>query len=135
MMKRWEAMGAGAAILAASWALRPVGAQENAAAPEFYTQRIKPVLQTNCYRCHGGMNRRGGLSMETRDGMLKGGHDGSAIVPGDPANSQLVKRIRHEDPLKDPMPMPPYGKLSDAQIALIEQWIKAGAPMPDSAAK
>lgn len=123
------------AVLAAGWALRPMAAQENPASPEFYTQRVKPILQTNCSRCHGGMNRRGGLNLETREGMLKGGHDGSVLVPGDPAKSLLVRLIRHEGPANDPMPMPPKGKLSDADIAVVEQWVKAGAIMPDQPAK
>jgi cytochrome c len=63
--------------------------------------------------------------------LLKGGHVGPAIVPGDPANSLLVRLIRHEGPANDPMPMPSkQAKMSDADIATIEQWIKAGAIMP-----
>ncbi len=134
-MKRLAAILGGTALLAAGWTLRPVTAQENPASPEFYTQRVQPILQTNCYRCHGGMNRRGGLNIETREGMLKGGHDGSVLVPGDPAKSLLVRLIRHEGPANDPMPMPPRGKLSDADIAIVEQWVKAGAIMPPDPAK
>ena len=63
---------------------------------------------------------------------MKGGRDGVVIVPGDPANSLLVKLIRHEGPANDPMPMPSKApKMSDADIATIEQWVKAGAVMPD----
>jgi mono/diheme cytochrome c family protein len=55
-----------------------------------------------------------------------------AIVPGDAANSLLVRLIRHEGPASDPMPMPAKApKLSDEEIATIEQWVKAGAVMPD----
>lgn len=133
-MKSLATLGA-TTVLAGWWVLHPmpvpVQAQENPATPEFYTQHVQPILQTNCYRCHGGMNRRGGLNMETREGLLKGGRDGASIIPGDPANSLLVKLIRHEGPANDPMPMPPRGKLSDADIALVEQWIKAGAIMPN----
>ena len=115
--------------------LRPVGAQENHATPEFYTAKVQPILRTNCYRCHGGFNHRGGLNIETRAGMLKGGHDGTVLVPGDPAKSLLVRLIRHEGPKDDPMPMPPKGKLTDSEIALVEQWVKAGAVMPEAATK
>ncbi|MBB5344596.1 c-type cytochrome domain-containing protein [Tunturibacter empetritectus] len=107
-------------------------AQDEAAKPEFYTTRVQPILQANCYRCHGGINHRGGLNIQTRAGMLKGGHDGSVLIPGDPASSLLVRLIRHEGPAKDPMPMPPkQPKLSDADIATVEQWVKAGAIMPE----
>ncbi len=105
---------------------------DEAATPEFYKTKVQPILQENCYRCHGGMNHRGGLNIQTRAGMLKGGHDGSVLVPGDPAKSLLVRLIRHEGPANDPMPMPPKRpKLSDADIATVERWVKAGAMMPE----
>ncbi len=129
-MGRFAAVFSGIVLLGAVWALRPLSAQENPTAPEFFTAHVRPILQMNCYRCHGAMNRRGGLNLETREGMLKGGHDGSVLVPGDPARSLLVRLIRHEGPANDPMNMPPRGKLSDADIAIVEQWVKAGAIMP-----
>jgi cytochrome c len=106
---------------------------DEAAKPEFYTQKVRPILEANCYRCHGGMNHRGGLSLATRAGILKGGKDGAVLVPGDPANSLLVKLIRHEGPADDPMPMPPRAKLSDAEIATVERWVRAGGMMPEDA--
>jgi mono/diheme cytochrome c family protein len=111
--------------------LTPVAADEDASKPEYYTTRVKPILDENCARCHGGLNRRGGLNLDTRESMLKGGRDGVVLVPGDPAKSLLVKLIRHEGPADDPMPMPPKRpKLSDADIAVVERWVKAGAVMP-----
>jgi cytochrome c len=107
--------------------------QDEAATPAFYTTKVQPIFQANCYRCHGGMNHRGGLNIQTRAGMLKGGHDGPVLIPGD-TNSLLVRLIRHEGPPKDPMPMPPkQPKLSDADIATVERWVKAGAIMPEDA--
>lgn len=121
------------------WGLRTgtvQATQDDAAKPEFYTNRVQPILKANCYRCHGGMNHRGGLSLATRAGILKGGHDGPVVIPGDPAKSLLVRLIRHEGPAKDPMPMPPkLPRISDADIATVEQWVKAGAIMPPDAAK
>ena len=103
----------------------------NPASPEFYTTKVQPILKENCYKCHGGMFHRGGLNIQTRAGMLKGGHDGAVLVPGDPSKSLLVRLMRHEGPANDPMPMPPKKpKLSDADIAVVEQWVKAGAVMP-----
>lgn len=116
-----------------SWSLRSVRAQDNPGTVEFYQTKVQPVLRANCYRCHGGFNRRGGLSLQTRAGMLRGGHDGTVLVPGHPEQSLLIKLIRHEGPANDPMPMPPNKpKLSDADVALVEHWVKAGAIMPDS---
>lgn len=108
-----------------------VGAQEDASKPEYFTAKVKPVLDANCARCHGGLNHRGGLNLDTRAGMLKGGHDGAVIVPGDAPKSLLVKLIRHEGPKDDPMPMPPNKpKISDADIVVITEWVNAGAVMP-----
>ncbi len=117
-----------------SFRLGAVGAQpDQAASPEFYTARVKPIFDANCARCHGGLNHRGGLNMDTKAGLLKGGHDGSVLVPGDPANSLLVRLIRHEGPADDPMNMPPNKpKISDADIATVTQWVKAGAVMPEA---
>lgn len=114
-----------------SMRLGQVGAQEDASKPEFYTAKVKPIFDANCARCHGGANHRGGLNMDTREALLKGGHDGAVIVPGDPSASLLVKLIRHEGPSSDPMPMPPNKpKISDEDIATVTKWVKAGAVMP-----
>jgi cytochrome c len=117
---------------AALWQPHSVAAQAAPApnSPEFYTQRVQPILQANCYRCHGGLNHRGGLSLATKAGMLRGGHDGTVIIPGDAQTSLLVRLIRHEGPANDPMPMPPKAKISDADIATVTQWVQAGAITP-----
>ena len=101
-----------------------------AGSPAFYTARVQPILQGNCYRCHAGLNHRGGLRMDTPVALLRGGKDGPVLIPGNPEQSLLVKLIRHQGPASDPMPMPPKSKLSDADIATIEQWVRAGAAMP-----
>ncbi|MFZ9435716.1 MAG: DUF1553 domain-containing protein [Opitutales bacterium] len=96
---------------------------------EFYA-KIQPILEASCLECHQGGKPKGGLHLDTLAGALKGGKsDGAAIVPGDPAKSSLLTRIRSEDP--DEM-MPPKGhRLGAADIALIEQWIKEGAAWPE----
>lgn len=131
-------VGAGVAILCvAGWGMQTVGAQDDAAKPEYFTSKVQPVFEANCYRCHGGMNHRGGLSMQTRAGLMKGGHDGAVVIPGDPAKSLLLRLMQHEGPADDPMPMPPppRPKLSDADIAVVERWIRAGAVMPEDQPK
>ena len=127
-------VGVAAATIAvvAGSGLRPVAADDAANTPAFYTEKVKPILMTNCGKCHFNVNHKGGLSLETKAATMKGGRDGVVIVPGDPANSLLMKLIRHEGPPDDPKPMPPKSpKLSDADIAVIEQWVKAGAVMPN----
>ncbi len=106
-------------------------AAEDASKLEFYAARVKPILDANCARCHGGLNRRGGLNMATRESLLKGGHSGPALVPSDAEKSLLVKLIRHEGPADDPKDMPPNKpKLTNGDIQTIEAWVKAGAVMP-----
>jgi mono/diheme cytochrome c family protein len=129
---------AGAVALLGSliWSAPNASAHEDASKPEYYTTKVKPIFDANCARCHSGMNHRGGLNIDTKESLLKGGHTGPAIVPGDPAKSLLVTLIRHEGPASDPMPMPPKGdKLSDADIATVTAWIKAGAIMPATPAQ
>jgi mono/diheme cytochrome c family protein len=112
-----------------------VHGDEDASKPAYYTSQVKPIFDASCAKCHMGVNQRGGLSMETREGMITGGHHGTALVPGDPSKSLLLTLIKHQGPADDPMDMPPHAdKLSDAQIAVIEKWIKAGAVMPPAAA-
>jgi hypothetical protein len=124
----------GFGIAVSVWGLRlgvvRAAGDDEAGRPQFYTTKVQPILEANCYRCHGGMNHRGGLSLATRAGVMKGGRDGAVVVPGDPAASLLVKLIRHEGPASDPGPMPPKSKLSDADIATVERWVRAGAVMP-----
>ena len=113
-----------------------IQASVDASKPEFYTSQVKPILDTNCARCHLGVNHRGGLNMDTRESLLKGGHTGPAVVPGDPASSLMVKLIRHEGPADDPKDMPPNKpKLSDADVKTVTDWVKAGAMMPVASAQ
>jgi cytochrome c len=120
-----------AAAVLAGTQLQHVAAQDGADKPAFYTEKVRPILQTNCGKCHLDINKKGGLSLETHASTLKGGRDGVVVVPGDPAGSMLVKLIRHEGPPDDPKPMPPKApKISDEDIATITAWIKAGAVMP-----
>jgi cytochrome c len=126
---------AAATVAAASvWAgsaLHSVHALDNPGTAAYYTEKVRPILVTNCGKCHFDMNHKGGLSLATKAATFKGGRDGAVIVPGDPANSVLVKLINHDGPPEDPKPMPPKApKMDDADIAVITAWIKAGAVMP-----
>ncbi len=125
-------VGVTAIVVLAGAGLRGVSAEDSANKPAFYTEKVRPILVTNCGKCHLDMNHKGGLSLMTKESTMKGGRDGVVIVPGDPANSMLVKLIRHEGPADDPKPMPPKSpKISDEDIATIERWVKAGAVMPE----
>ena len=132
MRRVFAGVGVVAAAVLGGVGMRGVAAQDAANKPAFYTEKVRPILQTNCGKCHFDMNHKGGLSLQTKASTMKGGRDGVVVVPGDPAKSNLLTLIKHEGPADDPKPMPPKSpKMSDADIAVIEKWIKAGAVMPN----
>ena len=94
----------------------------------FFEKSIRPVLIESCYECHSikeGAKLKGGLALDSRDGLLRGGESGPAIVPGSPADSLLIEALRH-----DGLEMPPDKKLPEKVIADFVTWIKMGAPDP-----
>jgi mono/diheme cytochrome c family protein len=120
---------------ATAFKLRATAAQQDMAALtpqqiEFFETNIRPVIFGACAECHVD-DEKGGLSLASRESMLKGGDNGPAVVPGDPGKSRLMRMIRHEDGVK-PMPKG-EDKLAPAVIGAFEQWIAQGAPWPASA--
>ena len=95
----------------------------NAKGAEFFEARVRPLLSEQCLGCHTGGKAMGKLDLSTREGLLRGGSRGPAVVPGEPGQSQLLAMVRYEHTLK----MPPSGKLSDARIRDLELWIRGGA--------
>jgi mono/diheme cytochrome c family protein len=99
---------------------------------EFFEKKIRPLLVKHCYECHSADSKkvRGELLLDTRAGLLKGGANGPAIVPGNPDKSLLITAVRHTDAdLKMPKE-----KLSDAEIKDFVAWVKLGAPDPRTGA-
>ncbi len=110
----------------------PVIAQEVDATPEqtkFFNDKVMPVLAENCFRCHSveGGKDKGGLTLDTRDAMLKGGETGPSLVPGDVEKSLLMKAVSYKDA---DLKMPPKEQLEPGQIATLSEWVKMGAPWP-----
>lgn len=96
----------------------------------FFEQRIRPVLVEHCFQCHSSAKKkRGGLLLDSRNGILKGGDSGPAIVPGKPAASLLVEVLEYEP---DGIRMPPKGRLSPGVLKDFRRWIETGAIWPDS---
>lgn len=104
----------------------PPTPERTAAMDDFFETQVRPVLVGNCYSCHGSA-AKGGLRLDSRDGMLQGGKDGAVVVPGHPESSMLTKAVHYTDPL---LQMPPRKVLKPEQIAALDQWIKMGAPWP-----
>jgi cytochrome c553 len=99
---------------------------------DFFEKKIRPVLAEKCYSCHSEKadKIKGGLVLDTREGIRRGGDSGAAVTPGNLKESILIQAIRYAD--KD-FAMPPEkkgGKLPDAVIKDFEEWVKMGAPDP-----
>lgn len=92
---------------------------------DFNTQ-IRPILNKNCVSCHGGVKQSGGFGLVFRENALGETRSGKpGIIPGDPSHSEMMIRIKHDDPEKR---MPQDGDaLSEQDIALLEKWIDQGA--------
>src|SRR5262245_2616037 len=115
------------------WLSAPVAAAPptDPAALEFFEKRVRPLLSARCYECHGPRSKaRGGLRLDSRAGLLKGGEHGPAIAPSKPEESFLLRVLRHDGDVK----MPPRTKLTAREIADLEAWVKQGAPWPGDTA-
>jgi hypothetical protein len=100
---------------------------------EFFEAKIRPVLVQRCYSCHNSKMAapKGDLVLDTKEGLLEGGASGPALVPGNAAESRLLKVLSYTDPL---VQMPPSGKLPDAVLEDFAQWVSTGAVDPRASA-
>ncbi len=107
-----------------------VAAEESVVGPkefEFFEAHVRPLLVKNCYQCHSKSDAKGGLVLDTREGIRKGGDSGAAIVPHDPDKSRLIEAVRYTNP---DLQMPPKNRLSAVEIETLEKWVAMGAPDP-----
>lgn len=95
---------------------------------EFFESKIRPLLVEHCYECHSGTELNGGLSLESRVALLRGGDTGPAIALGSNASESLL--LRAIEYKSEHLQMPPSGRLTDQQIGLLRDWIARGAPDP-----
>lgn len=117
-MKSWLGLLLGAAL--------PLCALDEGV--EHFEKKIRPILAKNCYACHTSASL-GGLRVDSKEALLKGGKSGPAVVAENPDASLLIKAVMQSDAsIKQ---MPPTGKLAEAEIALLREWIAKGAAMPD----
>ena len=118
-------------LVAATFAFCQTRADEGV---EFFEKKIRPLLVEQCAKCHSSeaAKIKGGLLLDSREAILKGGDTGAAVIPGDAEKSLLIQAVSYTD--KDlKMPPPKDGadrKLTDAQIADLSAWVKMGAPVP-----
>lgn len=101
-------------------------ADDSTTSDEFFEREVRPLLAEKCYSCHGKGQNKGKLSLDSRAGMMAGGESGAAVVAGKPDESLLVEAVRYTGDIQ----MPPDGKLSAREIAVLEKWVQLGLPWP-----
>jgi hypothetical protein len=120
-------------VLVAGIAAPGQAAEADWGGSEFFEKKIRPVFVEHCQQCHSDQARKakklkGALLLDTAAGIRKGGANGAILIPGKPADSPLIKALRHEE-----LRMPPKVKLPDVVIADFEAWVRMGAPIPEVA--
>ena len=122
-------------FLAVAWCANGPIAFERAYAEEpleFFERKVRPLLEARCFECHSQAHDiNGGLRLDFRQGWEQGGDSGPAIVPGKPEESLLMSAVKWTDP---DTAMPPENKLTDQEIAILETWVRMGAPDPRTGA-
>jgi len=101
-----------------------------ATAPDFFELKVRPLLAASCYSCHTN-SALGGLRLDSREALMKGGARGPSIVPGDPEKSILIQAVRQTD---EKLKMPMGSKLKNEEIEILAEWVKAGAKWPEAPA-
>ncbi|HEV3340830.1 MAG TPA: DUF1553 domain-containing protein [Pirellulales bacterium] len=94
---------------------------------DFFEKKVRPLLISRCHKCHGPKEQKGGLRLDSRQAVMAGGELGKIVVPGKPEESLLISAVRHGPVVQ----MPPDGKLADADVAALVEWVRTGAPWPD----
>lgn len=95
-----------------------------------FNRDIRPILSENCFLCHGQdpEHRGGDLRLDIREEAVAVRDGIAAIVPGDPKNSDIIKRIISKDPdMVMPPPKAHIPAMKPEQLALLEKWIENGA--------
>ncbi len=110
-----------------AFSVYPVVAAEDAqrAAMAFFEKDVRPILVERCYDCHSGSKQKGGLRVDHIGYLKTGGDTGPALIPRKPEESALIEAVRYGNA---DFRMPPKTKLPDAEIAILEKWIRIGAP-------
>ena len=94
---------------------------------DFFESKIRPLLATNCYACHTG-NGLGGLRLDSREAVMKGGKSGKVVVEGKPDESLLIQAVRRTHIR---LKMPPVGPLAKHEVETLEEWVRRGLPWPE----
>ncbi|MBL8889684.1 MAG: PSD1 domain-containing protein [Planctomycetaceae bacterium] len=117
----------GSFLLLVGFGLAEVGLSQESG-EDFFEQRIRPVLLAHCIECHGPDVQEGGLRLDSRSALLRGGEHGPVIHAENAEDSLLLKAISYQHELQ----MPPAGVLPEEHLTAIRQWALAGFPWPET---
>jgi hypothetical protein len=125
-MTRWSC------ILLALFACKPAVAADPVPKPtseqiEFFEKKVRPLLADNCYSCHGAKKQNGGLRLDTAAGLKAGADSGKVVIAGNPATSKMIQAVKREGDF----PMPPKTPLPPEAVAILNEWVKSGAVIPE----
>ena len=100
----------------------------------FFEAKVRPLFVKHCYECHSADAKKvkGGLLLDSKEGWMAGGDSGDVLEPGKPNASLLMDSVRYSN--KD-LQMPPKYQLTEAEIAVLENWVEMGAPDPRTGAR
>jgi hypothetical protein len=123
----WFRFNAAVALLAAGLVTAPRAADPafSAADIAFFEKEVRPVLEANCLKCHGGAATKGGLNLTRREFILKGGASGPVVSLDKPNDSRLLKAISH---MHAELKMPPTGPLGPKDVEVLTKWVRKGLP-------
>ncbi len=107
----------------------PIAAVASPEAIEQFEKQVRPILVKRCQGCHGPKKQEGGLRLDSRAALLKGGADGAVVVPGSPEKSRLIQAVGYAD---EDLQMPPDDPLPSSAVAALSEWVRRGAPWPEN---
>ena len=121
-------------LVLVGFAVRVPAAEPTKAQVGFFEAKVRPLLVKHCYECHStdAKQVKGGLLLDSKAGWLAGGDSGEVLEPGKPNASLLIESIRYSNP---DLQMPPKYRLSEAEVAVLEDWVEMGAPDPRAGGK
>ena len=95
----------------------------------FFEKKIRPLFHKHCYECHSSENgkKKGGLYLDSRQGWVKGGDSGPAVIPNNVEASLLIKAVNYND---TDLKMPPKYRLSKEERSVLAEWVRSGAVDP-----
>lgn len=95
---------------------------------EFFETKVRPLLSQHCIECHGAEDQSGELRLDQKGHFQQGGGSGPVVVAGDPNSSRLIQAVAYKN---NDLQMPPETKLPEDAIAVLTDWVRAGAYWPD----